>query len=49
MPALLAGWMAEPVLRLARADPARVATGELGISEFRKRGRLLLQALSGRW
>jgi 15-cis-phytoene synthase len=48
-PALLAGWMAAPVLRLAEAEPGRVATGELAVAEFRKRGALLWQALTGRW
>jgi 15-cis-phytoene synthase len=48
-PALLPGWMAEPVLRLAAAEPERVTAGNLSVAEFRTRGRLLWQALSGRW
>jgi 15-cis-phytoene synthase len=48
-PALLAGWQAEPILRQALADPERVAQGTLGLSEFSRRGRLILQAFTGRW
>lgn len=48
-PALLAGWMAEPVLRLAAAAPQRDGAGDLTISEFRTRGQLLWQTLGGRW
>ncbi len=48
-PALLAGWTAEPVLRLAAADPQRVMAGDLRIPEVRTRGRLLWQAVTGRW
>jgi phytoene/squalene synthetase len=48
-PALLAGWQAEAVLRQALADPAAVSEGRLGLSEFRRRGGLLWQAVTGRW
>lgn len=48
-PALLAGWQAEPLLRQVLADPAAVAEGRLGLSEFARRRRLLWQSLSGRW
>ncbi len=47
--ALLPGWQAEPLLRLAAADPLVVAEGRMEVSEFTRRGRLLWQALSGRW
>ena len=39
--ATLAAWQAGPVLRLAAAEPARVATGDLHLSEFARRWRLL--------
>ena len=45
--ALLAGWMAEPVLRIAAAQPERVAAGTLAPSEFSRRGRLLWQSWRG--
>lgn len=48
-PALMAGWMAAPILRQAAADPARVADGTLGLSEARRRAGLLLRASTGRW
>jgi phytoene synthase len=48
-PALLAGWQAEPLLTQAARDPAAVAEGRLGLSEFARRGRLLWQATTGRW
>ena len=46
---LLAGWQAGPVLRLAARQPQLVRDGGLALSEFSKRGRLLLRALAGRW
>jgi 15-cis-phytoene synthase len=49
VPALLTGWQAEGVLARALTDPAAVGEGRLGPSEFRRRGGLLWQALSGRW
>jgi 15-cis-phytoene synthase len=48
-PAMLAGWQAEALLRLARAEPQRVAAGALHLSEFKSRGLLVWQALSGRF
>jgi phytoene/squalene synthetase len=48
-PALLAGWQAEGLLRLALREPARVAAGELVLSGFARDGGLLWQALTGRW
>lgn len=47
--ALLAGWQTEALLRLAASDPMAVAEDRLTLSEFRRRGSLLWQALSGRW
>lgn len=47
-PVLYAFWRAEAALRLARADPARVAAGALEESEFARRGRLLRVSLTGR-
>ncbi|MFZ1340205.1 MAG: phytoene synthase, partial [Paracoccaceae bacterium] len=48
-PALLAGWQAEPLLRIAARDPAAVPEGRLLLSEFSRRGRLMWQAFSSRW
>ncbi len=48
-PALLTAWQAEPLLTLAAAAPERVRAGELQLSEFTRRGRLLWQAATGRW
>lgn len=47
--ALLAGWQAESLLQQVVADPRVVAGGALELSEFARRGRLLWQAVSGRW
>lgn len=46
-PALLAGWQAEAVLKLAARDPQAVADDRLHLSEFKKRGTLLWQATTG--
>lgn len=46
---VLAGWQTEALLRLAARDPSAVAEDRLALSEFRRRGSLLWQALSGRW
>ena len=48
-PALLQGWQAEPLLRLAVRRPGFVAEGRLQLSEFRARAGLLWQAAGGRW
>ena len=48
-PALLTGWQARHILRRAAANPALVRQGGLALSEFSRRGRLVLRALSGRW
>lgn len=48
-PALLAGWLSEPVLRRAISDPRRVAAGQLEPSGFRRQFGLMWQAATGRW
>ncbi len=48
-PAILAGWQAEGLLRLAAKEPGRVGDGSLQLSDFSRRGRLLWQAFTGRW
>ncbi|RUS64967.1 phytoene synthase [Pseudorhodobacter sp. E13] len=48
-PALLAGWQAPALLKLAQAEPGRVGEGALLLSEFARRGRLLWQAFTHRW
>ena len=47
--ALLAAYLARPVLQLAAQNPALVAQGGLVVPEFRRRGRLLCQAFTGRF
>lgn len=49
LPALLTGWEAGAVLKLAAREPGRVASGALNRAEFARRGGLMLRALSGRW
>lgn len=48
-PALLAVWPAGPVLRRARAAPARVGDGALDPPPFRGRLALMARAATGRW
>jgi phytoene/squalene synthetase len=48
IPALLAGWQAAGLLRLAASEPDRVAAGQLSLSEFSRRGGLVLASLTGR-
>jgi phytoene/squalene synthetase len=48
-PALLPGWQAAALLTQAARTPARVADGTLDLSDFTRKGSLLLRALSGRW
>ncbi len=48
-PALLTGWQATAILRLAARDPGRVAAGRLAQPEFARRGTLLWRAASGLW
>ena len=43
--ATIEGWQAWPILQQVVADPARVAEGRLGLSEFRKRLGLVLATL----
>ncbi|MBT8152432.1 squalene/phytoene synthase family protein [Epibacterium ulvae] len=47
--ALLAGWQSGAILRQALTQPERVAQGALGMSEFRKRLRLMWCSTTGRW
>ena len=49
LPALLAGAQARPILKLVVKQPERVAAGRLGRSEFRRKGRLLVQSMLRRW
>jgi hypothetical protein len=46
---MLAGWQAEALLRLATTEPQRVAAGALHLSDFKSRGLLVWQALTGRF
>jgi phytoene/squalene synthetase len=48
-PALLSGWMAAPLLRLAVAEPSRVADGTLQLSEGGRRWRRLWVGITGRF
>jgi phytoene synthase len=48
-PALLAGWQTQGLLRMAVQDPGRVGDAALQLSEFSRRGGLLVQAFTGRW
>ncbi|MCF1710040.1 squalene/phytoene synthase family protein [Tabrizicola sp. J26] len=47
--AMLATWQTGPILAQAAAEPLRVGEGRLGLSEARRRGRLIWAALTGRW
>ena len=49
VPAARAAWLTRPILRQVVADPRRVVEGTLGVSEFRKKGGLLVRSLTGRW
>jgi phytoene synthase len=40
-PALLEGWQAKPILLQIASAPKRVAQGSVGLSEFRKKWRLI--------
>ncbi|WP_128254002.1 phytoene/squalene synthase family protein [Falsirhodobacter deserti] len=46
-PALWPAWQAKGLLRLAQAEPQRVAEGRLALPEIRKRGTLLLRSVLG--
>ena len=48
-PVLRCFWQAGPILRQAARDPGRVAAGALGTSEFRRRSRLMIKALTAGW
>ena len=49
VPALRAGWRAGALLRLARAEPARVPEGRLTTSEARRRASLMWKTYRGGW
>ena len=49
IPALWTGWQARGLLAQAKADPARVLSGDLALSPFREKGGLLLRAMTGFW
>lgn len=49
LPALLAATQARPILDRVAKQPQRVLAGRLGRSEFRRKGRLLVQSVLGRW
>jgi len=49
LPALLTACQARPTLKMAAKYPAKVAAGQLQRSEFRRKGRLLLNSMLGRW
>lgn len=49
IPALRAAWQTRAILKQAVAAPARVASGTLGTSEFRRRAGLMALAARGRW
>jgi phytoene synthase len=48
-PALLAGWQAHALLKMAVDEPGRVGEGKLHLSEFSRRGRLVWQAFTHRY
>lgn len=48
-PALLSGWLAEPMLHLAVRAPELVGAGGLHPSEFTRRWRLVRQVFTHRW
>lgn len=48
LPAVRTAWRAEAVLRRA-TDEAAIRAGQLGGSEFARRGSLLVKSLTGRW
>ena len=48
-PAALTGWQADGLLRQATKNPLRVAEGTLALSDFGKRGGLMVMALTKRF
>jgi phytoene/squalene synthetase len=49
LPALLTACQAQPTLKMAAKYPAKVEAGQLQRSEFRRKGRLLVNSMLGRW
>jgi len=49
LPAVRTAWRAEAVLTRAKADPEAIRAGQLGGTEFSRRGSLLVKTLTGRW
>ena len=49
LPAMLAGWQTAGLLTQVQRRPWIVADGTLQLSEFHRRGGLMLRALSGHW
>ncbi|MGL4415534.1 squalene/phytoene synthase family protein [Roseinatronobacter monicus] len=49
LPVMLTGWQAGAILTTAAKTPHLVQAGGIKSSEFKRRGSLLLRALSGRW
>ncbi|WP_457649432.1 squalene/phytoene synthase family protein [Profundibacter sp.] len=49
LPALLTACQARPTLKMAAKYPAKVGAGQLQRSEFRRKGRLLVNSILGRW
>lgn len=47
--ALLPGWQAKAILKQAMQQPERIAEGQLGQSEFRRRTGLIWRSARGRW
>ncbi|MGL6210664.1 MAG: squalene/phytoene synthase family protein [Paracoccaceae bacterium] len=47
--AALAAWQTEALLRQIVVDPGVVSEGQMGLSEFRRRGLLAWQAMTGRF
>ena len=48
-PAAFSAWMAGPILAQVASAPERVLNGQLGMSEFGRRGRLLWAVTTGRF
>lgn len=48
-PAFLAAWQTRTILRQVVSSPTLVADGALGVSEFSKRGGLMVKAFTGRF
>jgi 15-cis-phytoene synthase len=48
-PALLVGWLGEPLLQQVMRDPGRVAAGTLGQGEIARRAGLMAKVVTRRW